>query len=221
LAGLLLTAPAPVEESPSGELFVVGDSISIQYGPFLDRYLEGLLKHDRKRNDGGAPADSGVYDGENGGDSRSVAEYLAARADDTSFRPDFLLVNCGLHDIRRRLDNAGAYQVAPEDYRANLEKIVRVSKGIGTQLVWVRTTPVVDSIHNQPGMEFHRYAADQKEYNAIADQVFTKHLIPIIDLDTFTRKLGEGIFIDHVHFNETTRALQAAFIAGFLNRLIK
>ncbi len=221
LASLLLvlsSAQTPnVKEKSLRQLFVVGDSISIQYGPYLEEYLEGVLAYDRKSDDGGAPAGTGVYEGPNGGDSRSVAGYLESRARDGSFKPDYLLVNCGLHDIRRKLGEDLAYQVSPEDYRENLERIYTVSREIGAHLIWVRTTPVVDSIHNQPDMEFHRYAADQEKYNAIADEVFKGRDVPILDLDGFTRKLGTGTFIDHVHFSKEVRALQGAFIAGFLS----
>lgn len=207
-----------VKERSLKQIFVVGDSISIQYGPYLESYLGGLLQYDRKSDDGGAPAQLEVYEGPNGGDSRSVAGYLETRARDKSFRPDFLMVNCGLHDIRRKQGEAAAYQVGLQDYRANLERIYAAARRIGAQLIWVRTTPVIDSIHNRPGMEFHRYATDQQRYNDIADEFFKDRDVPAIDLDGFTRQLGEDIFIDHVHFNEQVRALQAAFIAGFLSR---
>ncbi|HUV13624.1 MAG TPA: SGNH/GDSL hydrolase family protein, partial [Acidobacteriota bacterium] len=192
-------------------------SISIQYGPYLEEYLAGVLEYHRKSDDGGAPAGTGVYEGPNGGDSRSVSGYLESRARDDSFKPDYLLVNCGLHDIRRKLGEDLAYQVSPGDYRENLKRIYAVSRKIGAHLIWVRTTHVVDSIHNQPDMEFHRYAADQAKYNVIADEVFKGSGVPILDLAGFTRKLGKGIFIDHVHFSEEVRALQAAFIAGSLS----
>jgi lysophospholipase L1-like esterase len=208
-------------ETSLRQLFVVGDSISIQYGPYLEGYLEGVLQYDRKSDDGGAPAGTGVYEGPNGGDSRSVAGYLESRARDDSFKPDYLLVNCGLHDIRRTLGEDLAYQVSPGDYRENLEKIYTVSRKIGAQLIWVRTTYLVDSNHNRPDMEFHRYAADQEKYNLIADEFFKSMDVPILDLNGFTRTLGENIFVDHVHFNEEVQALQGAFIAGFLSRHIQ
>ena len=77
-------------ETSLRQLFVVGDSISIQYGPYLEEYLAGVLEYDRKSDDGGAPAGTGVYEGPNGGDSRSVAGYLESRARDNSFKPDYL-----------------------------------------------------------------------------------------------------------------------------------
>ena len=62
----------------------------------------------------------------------------------------------------------------------------------------------------------HRFAKDLKEYNRIADSIFTAHKIPIIDLHDFTQNLGDKHFTDHVHYDEEARKLQAAFIAGSL-----
>jgi hypothetical protein len=44
--------------------------------------------------------------------------------------------------------------------------------------------------------------------------------VPIVDLAGFTLSLGdpEEIFVDHVHYKEPVRALQAAFLAGWLNQ---
>lgn len=213
LAVFLLCFAAP--DRPMKSLFVLGDSISMHYGPFLEENLRGSFKYDRKRDDAGA-ADLGVPEGPNGGDSGMVLEYLKARRADNSFRPDILLLNCGLHDIKRDLARDKGIQVASEQYRKNLEKIYSISKEIGSRLIWVRTTPVVDRIHNSQGRQFHRYESDLAIYNEIADGVFRTHQVPIVDLHHFTKELGEESFSDHVHYQEEIRALQAAFIAGFL-----
>ena len=65
-----------------------------------------------------------------------------------------------------------------------------------------------------------RYAADVTAYNSIADEVFTQNNIPEIDLFGFTQKLGTAQFIDHVHYNEKTRALQAAYLAGYIQSYV-
>jgi hypothetical protein len=44
--------------------------------------------------------------------------------------------------------------------------------------------------------------------------------VPLIDLFSFSKQLGEDQFIDHVHYNETARTLQAAFIAGAVQTII-
>jgi len=215
LAFFVLYPVAP--DQPMKSVFVLGDSISIHYGPYLEEDLRGVFRYNRKRDDAGL-SDLGVPSGANGGDSRMVLEYLKAKREDSSFRPDILLVNCGLHDIKRDLEKNKALQVAPEQYRENLEGIHLISGEIGAKLIWVRTTPVVDEIHNSHSRQFHRYEKDLATYNEIADSVFDCHGIPIVDLHHFTKNLGQEVFIDHVHYDHKTRALQAAFIAGFLQR---
>jgi len=196
-------------------VFVLGDSISMHYGPFLEEALSGVFLYDRKRDDAGL-SEVGVPAGENGGDSRMVLEYLKTMSSDPSFRPDILLLNCGLHDIKRNLENNKELQVSPGHYRENLEKIYSISAAMGTQLIWVRTTPVVNTIHNKEGRQFYRYEDDLSKYNGIGDSVFRSRGVPIVDLYVFTKKLGPEVFVDHVHYDQKTRALQAAFIAGFL-----
>jgi hypothetical protein len=196
-------------------LFVIGDSISIQYGPHLEKYVRGFWRYGRKSDDGQAAKNLDVPAGANGGDSRMVLEYLRVMLKDEKFRPDVLLLNCGLHDIKRH-PQTNAIQVDAASYRRNLETICRMLRARGVALVWVRTTPVDDERHNSRSQEFKRYARDLDEYNRIADGVMAEHGVPVIDLYAFTRSLGGEHYIDHVHYDEAARALQAAHIAGFL-----
>lgn len=196
-------------------LFVIGDSVSMQYGPYLEKYVAGVWSYDRKRDDGQAAKNLDVPTGANGGDSRMVLAYLRLKLKDEQFRPDVLLLNCGLHDIKRNVQT-NAIQVDADSYRRNLEAIYELLHARGIKLIWVGTTPVEDERHNSRAKEFKRYARDLDEYNAIADRVMTQREVPVIDLYEFTRKLGSEHFIDHVHYDEAARALQAAHIAGFL-----
>lgn len=206
--------------NPVPKLFLIGDSISIQYSPFLDQYLQGVLEFDRKRDNGEAEENLDVPQGANGGDSRMVLAYLKSKVNDPDFHPDFLLLNCGLHDIKTDA-KSGKIQVGKEEYKENLIAISDLLRNRGIQLLWIRTTPVVDSIHNKhKDREFWRYATDLAAYNDIADKVFEDRKVPVIDLYHFTQQSGPEHFIDHVHYNESTRALQAAYIAGFLNNYL-
>jgi lysophospholipase L1-like esterase len=214
-------ASAQASRSDSNEsfnlpmLFVIGDSISIQYGPYLEKYVQGVWRYERKSDDGQAAKNLDVPTGANGGDSRMVLEYLRLKLNDKSFSPDVLLLNCGLHDIKRH-PTTNAIQVAADDYRHHLETIIQLVQARGIALIWMRTTPVEDERHNSRSQAFKRYARDLDEYNRIADGVMAQHRIPTIDLYTFTKSLGSEHFIDHVHYDEAARALQAAHIAGFL-----
>ena len=220
-------------------LFILGDSISIDYGPFLERMLAGRFSCDRKGSELLADESPGqkperqhilqrlaTLDRQspalNGGDSNAVLAYLQAMsAYQLPDRP-FLLFNCGLHDLR--LDSqTRAYHVEPEDYSSNLEEIIRLASTVGRRVIWVRTTPVADTRHQRLNPGFQRFNADVIAYNDIADAQMNKAGIPNIDLYNFTLGLCdtpeglEDLYIDHVHFTEEIRRLQAAYIAGWLD----
>ncbi|ODS84323.1 MAG: hypothetical protein ABS46_03885 [Cytophagaceae bacterium SCN 52-12] len=201
-------------------VFLIGDSISIQYGPYLTQYTDGVIRLSRKEDDGKALKNLDVPTGANGGDSRMVLEYLKSKLGDTAFRPDYILLNCGLHDIKRD-PVSRKIQVTETGYRSNLSAIMSLLKEKGIKPIWIRTTAVVDTIHNSRSGAFKRYAEDLARYNAIADQVCRENNIPAIDLYGFTFRLGIAQFTDHVHYKEEARALQAAYIAGQLTQLIK
>ena len=205
---------------PLPKLFLIGDSISIQYGPFLKKYLQGKVQFERKVDDGSAEKNLDIPTGANGGDSRMVLEYLRTKVQDPQFTPDYLLLNCGLHDIKRNYES-NKIQVSKDEYRKNLEAIFQLLKDKQIQLIWMKTTPVVDSIHNAKQKWFKRYSADLEVYNKIADEICAKENIPEIDLYDFTKKLGVDQFADHVHYKEHARDLQAAYISGFLESYIK
>jgi len=192
-------------------LHVVGDSISMHYGPFLERYLSGLLAYSRKE---GIPGDPQEPNGANGGDSSLVLRYLTA-CQQRGWHWNWMLLNCGLHDIKTD-PLTGMKQISPETYRRNLGAIVALARSLAEHIVWVRTTPVVDAIHNTRQQQFHRFAADVDHYNAIADRIMAAQRIPTIDLFGFTQTLGDDLYVDHVHFAEQVQQLQAAYIAGFL-----
>ncbi|GAB4012679.1 hypothetical protein GCM10028808_29490 [Spirosoma migulaei] len=200
-------------------LYVIGDSISMRYGPFLEKYVQGVWQYDRKSDDGQAAKNLDVPVGANGGDSRMVLEYLKLKAPDKSFQPDVLLLNCGLHDIKRNPET-NAIQVDSASYRKNLEAIYQLLHKRNIRLVWMRTTSVEDERHNTRSKAFKRYARDLDAYNAIADDVMRKHGVSIIDLYTFTRSLGSEHFVDHVHYDDSAMQLQAGYIAGFLQGLL-
>lgn len=197
------------------KIYVIGDSISIQYGPYLKQYLAGMAEYSRKEGEAEALLNLDRPQGANGGDSSMVLAFLKAAAQSGGIAADCILVNCGLHDFRRN-PATRALQVTPEQYEANLREIVAVVRAMGRRMIWIRTTPCDEAKHNRPNMSFHRFAADNEAYNAIADRVMREAGVPSIDLHTFTRNLGPDLYCDHVHFHDPIRRQQAAFIAGWL-----
>ncbi len=198
------------------KIYVIGDSISIQYGPYLKKYLDGVIEYSRKEGEDEALLNLDNPVGANGGDSSMVLSFLKAKSKAGWIDADMILLNCGLHDIKTD-PKTGRKQVPLEDYKKNLKKIVALLAKMKTKLAWIRTTPCDEKVHNsRPKMEFHRFSADCRAYNEAADRIMKASKIPMIDLNTFTANLGDAPYCDHVHFHEHIREKQAAFIAGWL-----
>lgn len=195
-------------------LFVLGDSISMQYGPHLKRMLEGIFEYHRKEGADGV-IDLDDVSGANGGDSGMVLDYLERLFSAGRLNYDVIMVNCGLHDIKT--DPATrAKQVPLSQYEENLRGIFTLLGRTKARPVWVRSTPVNDLVHNSIAKDFKRYSSDLDAYNASADCIMNDLTVPMIDLYTFTKNLGSDLYYDHVHFKEEISALQAAFIAGHM-----
>jgi len=193
-------------------LFVLGDSISIHYGPFLRTMLRDIFDYDRKGR--GKENSEAEAEEVNGGDSAMVLEYLQRHIRRIS-RCDVLLLNCGLHDIKT--DNrTGVTQVPLARYEQNLSAVLNLIEPQHVRLAWVSTTPVEDHRHNRLNREFKRYNRDVIAYNRVASGLMNARNVPVIDLYTFMCNLDLDLYCDHVHFTEKVRALQASYIAGAL-----
>ena len=189
------------------KLFVLADSISMHYGPFLEEYIKGTFEFDRKgRNQ--ECKDLNIASQVNGGDSSNCLEYLELLP---NLEYDILLLNCGLHDIKT---HETGIQISKEDYDKNLRAIVELVRSRGKKIVWVMSTPLDDEQHNRECTIFFRYNKDIVAYNEIAKKVMTELDVPVIDLYDFTSKLDMPLYDDHVHFFEPVRKLHGAFIAG-------
>jgi hypothetical protein len=198
-------------------LYIIGDSISVHYAPILEQYLRGVFRCIHREGEQEALRNLDLPMGANAGVSTRVLDFVRGKRARSGIDADILLLNCGLHDIRT--DPVTGLRKTPlRSYVANLEAIVDEVAAMKPRLVWVRTTPCDEAVHNKPGAEFHRFGADVITYNAAADAVMQQHGVPSIDLNTFTANLdtGPSLYCDHVHFPMPIREKQAAFIAGSL-----
>lgn len=202
-------------QQPKPHVFLLGDSISIHYGPYLKKEAADFAEVELKKIE----TANGKEFPRNGGDSRRVLDYITHKLKD-GFKPDYLLFNCGLHDINR--DTASnELQVPLDEYIKNLEKTIELVKQKGIKMIWITTTPVVDSIHNSRTKAKFRFAADLLAYNKKAGELCRKNNIPVIDLNEFTRKLGNNAYIDNVHYKEYAREQQATYLAEALKEILK
>ena len=194
---------------------IIGDSISIHYGPYLKKYIQNRLIYSRKE---GSEENLDLPEGANAGDSSMVLEYLN-KCKSENLRWDIVVINCGLHDIKKI---NGVYQINIDNYQQNLQTIFDILKELFKKIVWVSTTPVIDEIHNSRKKEFQRYNEDVVRYNKVADRIAEVNNAYIVDLYSFCKTLGNSeIYQDHVHFITEVQKLQAAFIAGYLLSLIR
>lgn len=199
-------------------VFVLGDSISIHYGPYLKKIIEGNFNYDRKRGEDLALTDLDNLVGANGGDSAMVLEFLEGRGNKIG-KVDYLLLNCGLHDIKADRETKNK-QIGLDEYRANLKRIATAAKELADEILWISTTPVNYHQHHEH-KGFDRYNEDVKDYNAAAEIIMKEESIKVIDLYSFTIKLEKEPHYDGVHFKPEVSRLQAAFIAGFLSGIEK
>jgi len=200
-------------------LYIIGDSISVHYAPFLAQYTKDIFHCVHRQGDAEALNNLDIPMGANAGDSGKVLEFVRAKRARGGIDADLLLFNCGLHDIRT--DPATGQKKTPlKDYAANLQAILDEIAAMKPRPVWIRTTPCDSTIHNTRVKEFHRFGADVITYNSAADTVMEQRGISVIDLHRLTTNLDAGLslYFDHVHFPVHIREKQAAFIAGCLMR---
>ncbi|WP_454054305.1 SGNH/GDSL hydrolase family protein [Clostridium sp. Marseille-Q7071] len=198
-------------------LFVIGDSISIHYGPYLREMIKDKFTYDRKRGLEHALVDLDKPVGANAGDSSMVLEYLQEEHKLGSIY-DVLIINCGMHDLRRDRES-NVVQIKIDKYKSNLEESIKISKEMSKEVIWISLTPIIDEVHNARKAGVLRYSSEVEKYNEISTSVMKEGNVKIIDLYNFTKNLGGDIYYDHVHFKDEVRRLQGAFIAGYLNSI--
>jgi lysophospholipase L1-like esterase len=181
--------------------------------------LNGVCEYDRKGGNHKLENLDDCTDGINGGDSSMVLTFFREVLKKDFFQPDYLLLNCGLHDVKK---HNCRLQIPPEQYRDNLNQICDLAKQHVINVVWIRTTPLNK---NSPQISLNDILSrkvDIDNYNQIADGIMFARNIPVIDLYTFTRNLGPDIYlnqVDTVHFNEHAAQLQASYIAGAVSSI--
>jgi lysophospholipase L1-like esterase len=202
-------------------VFLLGDSISIGYAPFLRRFVDGHCAIQQKSGMEESLRDLNAAIGANGGDSGHCLSYLQAMVPCGRLQADLLLLNCGLHDIKCQ-PGMRSRQVSAEVYRENLCAILTLAREAFVPVLWVRTTPVEERVHNTPDCSVWRYEADVQTYNAIADEVMAAADVRSVDLHAFTCQIAPSgqRTTDGRHFPDYICELQGAFIAGWLRGMV-
>jgi len=195
-------------------LISLGDSISIQYGPYLEAALEGHYTVTRKAGQDEALQDLDVPTGANVGDSGMLLRYLRHEKEHGNLTCNVMTLNCGLHDVKFT-QATESLQVPIEQTRQNLPEVLDIANAAAGKLNWVRTTPVHEPHHNREASNIWRYNRDVDAVNAIADELCRERDIPMIDLHAFTLAQGDmaDTCPDGRHFTPEVQQAQARFIA--------
>lgn len=199
-------------------IFVMGDSISIGYGPFLKEALPESIHYDRLSGKEEALKNLDIPVGGNGGDSKRVLSLLKSFHDGGDFHVDLLMINCGLHDIKQD-DVTKELQVSPEEYRSNVKAIFSVAQELASHVVWMTTTPIDDARHAERRCGFGRQQAHIATYNRIASQVVAESGVSEIPLADYTQSLGrpDELYRDGVHFEDPIAEKQGRYLAEWVN----
>ncbi|MGC3969727.1 MAG: SGNH/GDSL hydrolase family protein [Pirellulales bacterium] len=207
-------AADPIVSSTGGEslpkVLILGDSISIGYTPVVRRLLEGKAEVSRPKT--------------NCGETRMGLKGIDSWLGDG--RWDVIHFNWGLWDLCYRNPEAktpgkrdkvnGKQSVPPEEYEANLEKLVERMKQTGARLVWASTTSV-------PEGETGRIVGDEVRYNAVAERVMKKHGVLIDDLHALTKTFGPELFAKpaDVHFKSQGNAKLGEQVSASILQALK
>lgn len=197
--------------------FFIGDSISVHYGEHIQALLSGRFRYGRKTGRERVIRGLPIKKNASGQNSTLALMYIEAMLAAGAWRPDLLVLNCGLQDISRSRATGMIATPLPQ-YRRNLGQILERLQNAGIRVIWVRTTPVDDARHHKY-KTFDRRNADVRRYNVAADKIMSAAGVPIADLYGFTNAVGGAKLLrqDGVHFRQEARRAQATFLAGFIH----
>lgn len=192
-----------VDDPRLPRVLLIGDSISIGYTLPVRELLRGKANVHRIPTNGG-PSFEGL---------KHLDEWLGTE------KWDVIHFNWGLGDLKdMRTPEAiaagqpGQRQVAPDQYRKNLEELVRRLKKSGAKLIWASTVPVPAGVKGR--------VPDEVRYNEIAAEVMTAEQVAIDDLYSIAKPRSQELQIFDGHFtSEGSRVLAVGVADSILNAL--
>ena len=191
-------------------IVLVGDSIRLSYAPAVVKQLEGKAVV--------------LSPKANGGDSSNLLKHLQQWV--LREKPAVVHFNCGIHDTKK-FRATGKFQVAPEQYEANLRKIVqRIREETGAVVLFATTTPILDdrAADARRGRDYELLASSVEQYNAIAKKVMRELKVPVNDLHAALAKPEPPLTTetllgnDGVHLTTAARELLGKQVATFVSK---
>ncbi|WP_145214428.1 SGNH/GDSL hydrolase family protein [Planctomycetes bacterium TBK1r] len=203
------TSSTPQDNPELPNVLLIGDSISIGYTAEVQKQLAG--KADVFRIPGnGKYSEYGL---------QNLNKWIGSR------KWDVIHFNWGLWDLCYRNPKSktqgnrdkenGTLTATPEQYRANMKKIVARLKETNATLIWCTTTPV-------PEFEAGRKLGDDIKYNQIAEEIMKANGILINDLHSHALlKLPEiQVRKGDVHYTEPGYAYLAEKVVDEISSAI-
>lgn len=190
-------------------LYSSGDSISLGYWPYLEAELNNEVNVYYQQE---LAKDIPQVNLRNNGHASLAYGVLETAFKNERFKPEYCLMNCGLHMI-------ATHQNKVAEYGEWIEKLDDLIKKHNAKLIWVLTTPYAQSFRPQQNLVIIKF-------NETAKAIATKRGIPVVDLHACTldavKDLGEkNVYEDGVHFKDEVKKRQAAFIAARVREIIK
>lgn len=159
-------------------VLLIGDSIRIGYQETVRRELEGM-------------AEVRLPD-LNGGNSINLLVHLHRWI--VQHQPDLLHINCGLHDLCTIVCGERETIVPLDQYKVNIERILRTIRDhTPAKVIWATTTPVNEKrtlIPRPDGRNADRYESDVLAYNQAALEVINRMGVSVNDLYAMIMKAG-------------------------------
>lgn len=182
-------------------IYSSGDSISLGYWPYLESELwkEANVYYQRE-----LAKDMPNIALVNNGHANLAYGVLQAAYKNEDFKPDYLMVNFGLHMI-------GGYSKNLPGYREWVEKFIAFAKEKKVKLIFVNTTPYQQSYRPEQNRTIIKF-------NEVVKAAAEKNNVSVIDLHTCVieavRELGDiKVYTDGCHFTDEMKNKQAKFIA--------
>ncbi len=191
----------PVVNEKLPNVLIVGDSVSMQYTPCVQKQLAGKANVFRIPGNGGPVA-------------RGLSSFDRWIGKD---KWDIIIFNFGLHDSKYQgWDRANKVKYSsPEKYREELDQMVKKLIKTNAKLIWVSTTPIPEGAKtNDKGASI--------VFNKAAEEIMKKNNIPIIDLYSLTLpQIGTLLQPRNIHLSNKGAQLAGRKVAAVIEKYLK
>ena len=197
---------------PDSKLPVIyssGDSISLGYWPYLEAELNNKLNVYYQLE---LSKDLPSVNLQNNGHAHLAYGVLQKAYENKNFKPDYWLVNFGLHMINTHGNNVPGYGKW-------VEKFIAYAKKKKVKLIFINTTPYEQSFSPKRNLTVIKFNKEMKTLTR-------KHKIPVIDmyacmLKTIKKHGAKEVYTDGTHFTDKAKKIQAAYIAKRVKKILK